>query len=293
MPEADSAPDVWTIRRVLIWASEDFQRRQNPCARLDAELLLGRVLGMSRIDLIRESTRPLSAAELRGYRDLIQRRRRSEPVAYILGEREFFGLTFKVDPRVLIPRPDTEILVEVALGRSQSHELFGNALDLCTGSGCVVIALAKNRPTWRYQAVDLSEPALALARENALRTGTLPRIAFLQGNLFEPFKAGQRFDLIAANPPYVTQAEYAELMLDVRGFEPRLALEGGADGLDLIRPLVAQARAYLNPGGLLALEVGYNQASRVASLLEGAGFTEIRRNRDYAGHERVVSGLAA
>jgi release factor glutamine methyltransferase len=286
--ESNSEP--WSIKRVLAWATDDFKRRGNKSARLDAELLLGEALGLDRIKLIVEAERPLADDELVRYRDLIKRRRAFEPIAYILGRREFFALPMRVDRRVLIPRPDTEILVEAALFGTRDQHLYGRMLDLCTGSGCVAIAFAKERPTWRVTAVDLSPDAVAVARENAQRAGVVHNLAVLEGDLFAALPEGARFELITANPPYIPSAEIESLDPDVRDFEPRLALDGGADGLSVTRRLVSEAARYLDPGGLLALEGGFDQAPAVAALLEQAGFSQITRSRDLAGVERVVSG---
>lgn len=291
MTESNSEP--WSIKRVLAWATDDFKRRGNKSARLDAELLLAEALGLDRIKLIVEAERPLADDELGRYRDLIKRRRASEPIAYILGRREFFALPMRVDRRVLIPRPDTEILVETALQGTRDQHLYGRMLDLCTGSGCVAIAFAKERPTWRVTAVDLSPDAVAVARENAQRAGVVHNLAVLEGDLFACLPESARFEVITANPPYIPSAEIESLDPDVRDFEPRLALDGGADGLAITRRLVDAAMRYLSPGGLLALEGGFDQAPAVAELLERAGFDQISRNRDLAGVERVVSGRRA
>jgi len=286
--EPNSEP--WSIKRVLAWATDDFKRRGNKSARLDAELLLSEALGFDRIKLIVEAERPLADDELSRYRDLIKRRRACEPIAYILGRREFFALPMRVDRRVLIPRPDTEILVETALNGTREQHLYGRMLDLCTGSGCVAIAFAKERPTWRVTAVDLSPDAAAVARENVQRAGVVHNVAVLEGDLFAALPEGARFELVTANPPYIPSSEIAGLDADVRDFEPRLALDGGADGLDITRRLVSEATRYLSPGGLLALEGGFDQAPAVEQLLEQAGFSQIVRSKDLAGVERVVSG---
>jgi release factor glutamine methyltransferase len=275
---------------VLAWASDDFKRRGNKSARLDAELLLGEALGLDRIKLIVEAERPLADGELTRYRQLIKRRRVGEPIAYILGRREFFALPLLVDRRVLIPRPDTEILVETALSGTRDRHLYGRMLDLCTGSGCVAIAFAKERPTWRVTAVDLSPDAAAVARENARRVGVVHNLGILEGDLFAPLPGGAQFELITANPPYIPSADLAGLEADVRDFEPHLALDGGADGLLITRRLVAGALPYLSPGGLLALEGGFDQAPALFALLEAHGFSHISRAKDLAGIERVVSG---
>ena len=275
---------------MLAWATDDFKRRGNQSARLDAELLLGEALGFDRIQLIVQAERPLAEGELGRYRELIKRRRVGEPIAYILGRREFFALPMVVDRRVLIPRPDTEILVESALSATLAQHLYGRMLDLCTGSGCVAIAFAKARPTWRVTAVDVSSDAAHVARENVRRAGVVHNLAVLEGDLFAPLAADARFELITANPPYIPSGDIAGLAADVRDFEPRLALDGGADGLDITRRIIAEAPRYLSPGGLLALEGGFDQAPAVAELLASAGYTEVTRAKDLAGIERVVTG---
>jgi len=286
----DTNSEPWSIKRVLAWASDDFRRRGNKSARLDAELLLAEALGLDRIRLIIEAERPLADGELRRYRELIKRRRVGEPIAYILGQREFFALPMRVDRRVLIPRPDTVILVEAALSATRARHLYGRMLDLCTGSGCVAIAFAKERPTWRVTAVDLSPEAASVARENARRAGVVHNLGVLEGDLFAPLAANARFELITANPPYIPSGDIASLDADVRDFEPRLALDGGADGLEITRRVVRDAAHHLTAGGLLALEGGFDQAPAVSALLEAAGFSEVTRTKDLAGIERVVSG---
>jgi len=285
---ASGTDEVWSVKRVLGWAADDLRSRGNDGARLDVELLLGKVLGLDRIGLIMHSERPLSAEELGRFRELFKRRRAGEPVAYLLGQREFFGINLRVDARVLVPRPDTERLVEVALERTRARSMLGRALDLCTGSGCVAIAFAKSRPTWQVTASDLSPDALQVASDNAHRTGAIRNLRLLQGSLFAPV-AGERFDLITANPPYIPAGEIAALPPDVQKFEPRLALDGGADGLDLVRQIVARAPAHLAPGGLLALEIAYDQGPRALGILEQHGYLEPQLARDLGGRDRVVS----
>lgn len=289
-PPGGPQEEPWTIARVLTWAAQDFKKRGLETARLDAELLLSRVLGVDRIRLIVDSLRELSSEELVRFRALIKRRRAAEPIAYILGEREFYGMPFRVDARVLVPRPDTEILVEAALERTRSRDMYGRMLDLCTGSGCVVLAFAKQRRTWRYTATDVSADALAVARDNARRLGLTWNVRFVEGDLDATLGESERFDLITANPPYISDVDMDELDATIRDYEPNLALRGGADGLDVVRRIVERAPARLSAGGVLALEVGYDQAARTAELFERAGFVDIERRRDFGGHERVVSG---
>ena len=288
-----SPAEAWTIRRVVAWATDDLRSRGSSSPRLDVELLLGLVLKLDRVQLIVDADRPLSKDELAAYRALHRRRRAGEPVAYLRGVREFYGRNFRVDARVLVPRPETEILVETALRRTRALSLSARVLDLCTGSGCVAITLARERPTTRVVAVDLSEGALVVARENATRLGVTHQIALLRSDLYAALDPGARFDLITANPPYISELEIPSLPPDVRDFEPRLALAGGEDGLAVVRRVVLGARSFLAPGGVLALEVGAGQAPEVQALFEQGGFTAIERQRDYAGHERVVSGQSS
>ncbi len=283
--------EVWTIARVVKWATDDFRTRGIESPRLEAELLLGAVLGLDRIKLITESMRPLAPAELTSFKELITRRRRNEPTAYLLGKREFYGRMFAVGPGVLIPRPDTEALVETALGRTADRSMSGRALDLCTGSGCVAITFARERPTWQVTGTDLSPDALAIAQQNALRLGAIWNMRWLGGDLFAPLGEAERvFDLITANPPYIPAAEVETLAPTVRDFEPRLALDGGPDGLVLMRRLVAEAPRHLAPGGVLAVEIMAGTSDDVRALFAGAGLVDLEVARDYGGHDRVVSG---
>jgi len=283
--------DVWTIRRVLAWASEDLKKRGFSSPRLDVELLLCNVLRQDRVGLIRDADKPLEKAELTRYRELFQRRRAGEPVAYLLGVREFYGRPFRVDRRVLIPRPDTETLVEVGLLRSRHLDLSARVLDLCTGSGAVALTLAKERPTTCVLGLDLSPDAVAVARDNLVRLGAV-NCAIGVSDLFSALSGRRaRFDLITANPPYIPDAEIAELPVDVRGFEPRLALAGGEDGLSLVRRIVAEAPGHLAPGGVLALEVMAGQAPSVREIFAQRGFVDVLVKKDLGGHERVVSGV--
>lgn len=289
-PATESSAEAWTIQRVLGWATNDFKERGIDSPRLEAEVLLAHVLGVDRIRLILDAHKPLAPAELARFREAIKRRRSGEPVAYMVGKREFYGLEFHVDRRVLIPRPDTETLVEVALAATRSRHLRGRALDLCTGSGCVAIAFAKARPTWHVTGTDLSPDAIDVARGNALRLGAIWDVRFLVGDLYQPLGPDERFDLITANPPYIPRDEIPKLQPEIRKFEPYLALDGGADGLALLPAIVEGATPRLEPGGTLAVEIGAGQAEAVVRLFEQRGLVDVRRHRDYGGHDRVVSG---
>ena len=288
MTVAESA-QTWTVAAVLKWATDDFRARGIESPRLDAEVLLSRATGASRTQLVIDMLKPLAAPELARFREMVKRRRAREPVAYILGEREFYGRTFKVDARVLVPRPDTETLVDVALARTRAVSMCGRVLDLCTGSGCVAITIARERPTMDVIGSDASEGALAVAEENALRLGAY-NAWFVRSDLYGDLPRGTTFDLITANPPYIASGEIAGLSPDIAAFEPRLALDGGADGFALIERIVQGAPERLERGGVLAMEVGAGQAERAAHMLEARGFTDVESARDYARIERVVSG---
>jgi release factor glutamine methyltransferase len=287
--DGDARAEPWTIARVMAWATQDLRSHGSRSARLDAELLLAQVLSCDRIRLVIDAERPLSRDELAAYKELHQRRRKGEPVAYLRGLREFFGRPFRVDRRVLIPRPETEGLVEVGLTRTRELALCARVLDVCTGSGCVAITVAKERPTNLVLASDLSADALEVAAENALRLGA--QVGLWRSDLYAELGAWRKsFDLITANPPYIAEAELGELAADIRDFEPVAALHGGADGLMLIRAVVRGAVDMLAPAGVLAVEIGAGQASAARLVFEQAGFADIEIARDYGGHERVVSG---
>jgi release factor glutamine methyltransferase len=288
--EPPPAPKAWTIGSLVKWAADDFRARGIESPRLDAELLVAHALRIDRMRVILDADRPLEGAELAALRELVKRRRAFEPIAYLRGEREFYGLKFRVDKRVLVPRPDTETLVDAALARSAHVSMSMRQLDLCTGSGCVAIAMARQRPTATVFASDVSEDALAVARDNALRLGAY-NVAFVASDLFAAF-GGARFDVITANPPYIATAELATLMPDVREHEPRVALDGGPDGLDLVRRIVAAAPDHLVARGALAVEIGAGEAAATVALFEARGLGDVRVHRDLARVERVVSGVA-
>jgi len=288
------APRSWTIGSLVKWAIDDFRTRGIENPRLDAELLVAHALRIDRMRVILDGERPLEGAELALLRDLVKRRRAYEPIAYLRGRREFFGLEFRVDRRVLVPRPDTETLVTVALARTGHVSMSMRQLDLCTGSGCVAVAMARERPTAKVLGSDLSPDALAVARDNALRLGAY-NVGFVESDLFAAFASREprpRFDLVTANPPYIPSAEVASLMPDVRDHEPRMALDGGADGLDFVRRIVEGAPDHLVAGGILALEIGAGEASATVELFERRGFTAVKVERDIARIERVVSGVS-
>lgn len=282
--------ELWTIRRLGQWATEYLTRHGVESPRASAELLLAQVLGLERIGLYLDFDRPLTKAELADFKALLLRRRAHEPVAYIRGKREFFGLELAVGPGVLIPRPETELLVERGVALLAQAER-PKILDLCTGGGAVALALASQLPTARVLACDISAQALAYARQNAQALGLEERVSFLQGPLWEPVAAtGGFFDLITANPPYVTSGEWPGLPPDVRDHEPRLALEAGPEGLDVIGPIIVGSRAFLRPLAWLLVEIGAGQGPAVMALAQAAGiFSRIELLRDLAGMDRVLA----
>ncbi|MFW6085835.1 MAG: peptide chain release factor N(5)-glutamine methyltransferase [Myxococcota bacterium] len=277
--------DAWTIRRVLQWTTQDFTERGIDTPRLDGELLVAHALGLDRVGLYLDLDRPLEGSELAAIRALVKRRREREPVAYILGRRDFYGRSFEVDPAVLVPRPDTETLVERALAHLDGE---ARVLDLCTGSGIVAIVLAAERPAIHVDGTDLSEAALEVARRNAERHGVGERTAWFQGDLFGAVPAGRTYDVITANPPYVSEADYGALQPEITRWEPGMALTAGPEGLDVIRRIAREAGAYLVPGGHLCVEVGQGQADAVASLFVQAGLEHVATHPDLAGIPRVV-----
>ncbi len=272
-----------TIRAAL----EDSIQRLGPVhqsARLDAEVLLGHVLGTPRHRPYAFPEEPIRASDLAAYEDLVERRAAGEPVAYLIGEREFWSITLEVTPATLIPRPETEQLVEIALANIPRKANWCVA-DLGTGSGALAIAIATERPRCRLIATDISTPALEVARRNAARTG-LSQIEFRLGSWCEAL-GPERCHLLVANPPYVASSDPHLGRSDVR-FEPRIALSSGADGLNAIRTIVAQAPRSLEPGAKLVIEHGWDQAGAVEEILRAAGAGKIQRHQDLAGHDRLT-----
>jgi release factor glutamine methyltransferase len=277
--------EIWTVLKVLQWTQGRFTERGLDTPRLDAEVLLAHVLGKDRVGLYTHFDQPLKPEELTAYRDLIKRRLANEPVAYLVGQREFRSLTLHVDARVLVPRPDTETLVEVAL--SLLPPGAARVVDVGTGSGAIALALKAARSLDDVHAVDRSDDALAVARDNGTRLSL--EVTWHSGDLLAPVRALAPFDLIVSNPPYIATAELPSLQAEVQR-EPRSALDGGPDGLLVIRRLITDSVPLLGPGGALALEVGDTQSAAVSSLLAAAKFTNITTTQDLAGIPRVVSG---
>jgi release factor glutamine methyltransferase len=274
------APNLTTHHLLLAAAGALASVSDTP--ELDAEILLAHALGSRRARLQSHADEERSEAERTVYQRLIDRRAAGEPVAYILGEKEFWSLRLAVNCAALVPRPETEILVERALKLEPAQEL--RALDLGTGSGAIALALARERPRWQITATDISEAALELARANALALG-LPQVQFVRGSWFEPL-AGRTFALIVSNPPYVA-ADDPALLTGPLSYEPRVALTPAGDALSDLRHIIRAAPAHLARGGWLLLEHGATQAGEVARELVVRGFRHVRSQRDLAGHERM------
>lgn len=276
--------EIWTILKILTWTREYLASKGVENARLEAEWLLCAATGLDRVGLYLNFERPLNETELSAYRNMVARRGRREPLQHILGTQEFFGLEFEVSPQVLIPRHDTETLVTAALEAAPDATLV---LDVGTGSGCIAVAIARHLSGAHVTAIDISAAALEVAQRNAERNAV--KVEFLHGSLLEPV-AGRVFDLIVSNPPYISSADIAGLEPEVKHGDPRQALDGGEDGLDIYRRLIPAAEEHLVSGGWLLVEVGAGQAADVAGLFSGAGFGSIRALPDPGGIERVVGG---
>lgn len=276
---------TWTIREVLDWTTQDLAGRGVESPRLDAELLVARALGIDRIGLYLDLHRPLLDAERAAIRPLVARRRAREPVAYILGYRDFHGRRFVVTPEVLIPRPDTETLVDHALA-CIAAETACRVLDVGTGSGAIAVTLAAERPLARVTATDISEAALEVASQNAELQGVTDRVRFERADLLN---RGEQYDVIVSNPPYVSTAEMAGLQIEVRDYEPVAALLGGEDGLDVVRALLTATEPSTAKGAQLLIEVGVGQARMVVDFAaKNTAWQPVAVYPDLGRIERVV-----
>jgi len=281
--------DLHTVLTLIQKTTDFFRSHKVESPRLEAELLLAKVLGVKRIQLYVEFEKVLTKAELDAFRELVKRRGRQEPVHYILGEREFWALDFFVDKGVLIPRPDTECLIEEAVAIAKTIENAPKFADIGTGSGIIAVVLATEFQTATVTAGDISETALALARRNAERHKVDARITFVHGDGLDALAAHGPFDLIATNPPYIRDADFAALAPHIRLYEPREALTSGADGLDVIRRIIAAlSPTTLRPGGALLIEIGDPEQSKTLTALLSPRFEEVRVRKDYAGDDRVM-----
>lgn len=282
---AAEVAQTWTPLAVLEWTTKRFADASIGAARLEAQLIVAHALGCTRMQLYTGFDKPLAEPELASIRELIKRRLAGEPVAYLIGEHEFWGMPLAIDRSVLVPRPDTETLVEVA---KQLAPAAMRVLDLCTGSGAIALALAKELPAARVIATELSPDAAKVARQNVAKHGLAVEVR--EGDLWTPV-AGERFELIVSNPPYVATAVIDTLSPEVRR-EPRIALDGGPDGLAFYDRICAAARDHLEPGGVLAVEHGFDQADAVRARFEAAGIVRVTVVADLGKNPRVTSGFA-
>ena len=281
--------DSWTILRMILWSAEYLTDKGVETGRLDAEWLLSASLGVDRLQLYLQYDRPLSSEERDAFKPLLLRRAGREPLQYIIGRAGFRQLELKTDPRVLIPRPETEVLVQEVLDWAAGRGSLGRVWDVGTGTGAVALSLATEGACTRVVATDVSPRALSVAADNAERYDLGGLVEFREGPLFEPLEEGERFDIIVSNPPYIAESERAGLQPEVRDWEPPEALFAGKDGLDVIRKLVAGAPERLPAGGLLAFECGLGQAKNIATYLNSTdAFAAVRIRPDLTGRPRFV-----
>lgn len=280
------------IQNALIWGTEQLQQSLSP--RLDAEILLAFLLRISRVYLMTHHQRELTDVEMDKFQEVIAKRKTGYPISYITGVKEFYGRDFSVQEEILIPRPETEHLIEIIVEWASTHPVE-TIIDIGAGSGAIGITLGLELAETRVFATDISKMAVYMATENA-KNHHLMRYLVLLGNLDEPLiplELQEEVDVLVSNPPYIPKQEIDDLMPDVRDFEPHLALDGGEDGLDFYRALVKISKGYLRPGGLLAFEIGADQGEAVADLLLEAGYQSVVIHPDLAGLDRVVSGEKA
>jgi release factor glutamine methyltransferase len=280
------ATETWTVRRLLEWTKDFLRNKGVESPLLEAQILLAHALGCKKIDLyVRHEEEPPEDRRV-AFREMIKKRAEGMPVAYLVGHREFYSLEFAVSPAVLIPRPETETLVMEALRWLKPMEA-PRVLDVGTGSGAIAVAIARQHKTARVTAVDVSAAALAVAAGNAQKHAVADRVKFLEGDLFGPV-AGQTFDLVVSNPPYIARSEFPALDAGVREFEPRAALDGGPEGLDFYRRIAADVANYLAPGGAVMVEIGATQELAVRELF-AAHLDPGPSFKDAAGRPRVVT----
>jgi len=301
MPDVSS--DEWTIGRLIEWTRDFFDKKDIAQPRLEAEILLAHVLGAERIDLYLRYEDAVSEDDRTAFRELVRRRADGEPTRYLVGTCEFLSLAFKVTPGCLIPRPETEMLVEEVLRRRgavpaplpEGGEVESPgpvaAIDLCTGCGCVAVSLAVRLPDCHVTATDISPAALEVARTNAEAHGVGTRVTFLEGDLYDALDAAdaQPADFLLANPPYVARKEWDGLAREIRQHEPRNALVAGPDGTEVIERILKGARAYLKPGAMLLVEIGAGQGAKATEMASTVrGLTDVRILKDGAGLDRIL-----
>jgi len=286
---------IWTIQKLLNWTAEYLTNKSVDSPRLSAELLLSHALGLMRIELYTQFDRQVPQQQLDQLHDLVKRAGLHEPVAYLTGRTEFYSLELEITADCLIPRPETELLVQRAIEFLRTRSGVQYICDLCTGSGCIAVAIAKNVPDARVTATDISSAALEVAARNVEKHRLNEHVRLLCGDLFEPVIKQldvNQFDLIVCNPPYVSTAEYEILDKNVKDYEPESALLAGADGLDIYRRIIDKVYDFLKPGAALMLEIGYAQGPAVRKLLEQTGaFAQIKIEKDHQDNDRIVSAM--
>lgn len=292
MANSSSANKKWTTRDLLHWTTQYFEKKGIDHPRLSTEMLLAHVLETERLKLYMEPERPASELERAAFRDLVERAVNHEPVDYLVGQTPFFSMMFKVSPAVLVPRPSTETLVEHVIQHARRTPGFASPdiFDLGTGSGAIAISLCRSIDKANVTASDISQASLEIAQENAntlLKPAQRDRLAFKHGNLFEPV-TGQKFRYIVSNPPYISDAEWAEVEPNVKEYEPESALRGGADGLDVVRRVISEARGHLLKPGHLAVEIAASQKAHAIALANEAGFENVQVLTDHENLPRVL-----
>ncbi len=286
---------TWTIQRLLNWMTDYYTEKGIDAPRLNAELLLSHILAMERIELYTHFDKIVTKEQLDILHDLVKRAGQHEPICYLTGKTEFYSLRLQISPDCMIPRPETELLVERAIEflRTRTGPQF--VCDLCTGCGCIAVAIAKNSPDAKIIATDICADALNIAAKNIENHDLKDRITLLCGDLFEPIVPQldvEKFDLIVCNPPYVSASEFEKLDKCVKDYEPRLALFAGDDGLDVYRRIIDKADQFLRPDGALILEIGYAQGAAIKELLEKTGaFAGIKIEKDFHNNDRIATAL--
>jgi release factor glutamine methyltransferase len=289
--------EIWTIQKLLNWVTQYLTDKGIDSPRLSAELLLSDVLGLKRIELYTQFDKTVAKKELDRLRDLVKRAGQNEPIGYLVGKTEFYSMELLVSPACLIPRPETELLVQRAVEFLRTRYDKQLVYDLCTGCGCIAAAIARNFPNGRIIATDISDSALAIASQNIERHQLQDKITLLSGDLFAPLIPQldtNKFDLIVSNPPYVSSAEYENLDKNVKDYEPRIALFAGVDGLDIYRRIIERVDDFLKPDAALIMEIGYAQGPAIKEMLEKAGiFSEIKIEKDFSNNDRIVTAKKA
>lgn len=285
--------ETWTIQKLLNWVTQFLTDKGIDSPRLSAELLLSHVLGLKRIELYTQYNQAIGKQELDKLRELVKRAGQNEPIAYLVDKTEFYSMELNVTPDCMIPSPETELLVQRAIEFLRTRNGIQYVCDLCTGSGCIAVAIAKNFPNARILATDICDAALSVAATNVEKYQLQDKITLLSGDLFDPIipqlDVG-KFDLIVCNPPYVSSGEYEKLDKNVKNYEPRLALFAGEDGMDIYRRIIEKVDSYLKPDAALILEIGYAQGPDVKELLEQTDvFGEIKIEKDLHDNDRIVT----